>query len=58
MTDQLATDASARGEVLWQPPAAAWDTTALGRFARRHGFDDYHALHAWSIADLDGFWVR
>ncbi|MPY93606.1 MAG: acetoacetate--CoA ligase [Acidimicrobiia bacterium] len=46
-----------RGEVLWQPDPAAWEATAAGRFARRHGFDDYAALHAWSVAELEEFWA-
>src|SRR5205085_10718467 len=41
-----------RGEVLWEPIGAS----RLHRFARDHGFDDYASLHAWSIADLEGFW--
>ena len=45
-----------RGEVLWQPGPDAWET-ALGRFARRHGLrPTTPTLHAWSVADLDGFW--
>ncbi len=46
-----------RGEVLWQPDADAWERTAMGRFARSHGFDTYADLHAWSVTDLDGFWT-
>ena len=42
-----------RGEILWEPDR---DDTAAHRFARAHGFDDYAALHAWSIDDLEGFW--
>ena len=45
-----------RGEILWTPPADAWTATAAGRFATAHGFDDYAALHRWSVGDLDGFW--
>ena len=64
MSDDLRTDVTVtastpgpeRGEVLWQPGPDAWETTALGRFARRHGFTDYASLQAWSVADLDGFW--
>ena len=41
-----------RGEVLWEPTG----DSALHRFARARGFDDYAALHAWSIDDLEGFW--
>ena len=43
----------ARGEVLWSPSD---DDSAMHRFARRHGFETYAALHAWSIEDLEGFW--
>ena len=46
-----------RGEVLWAPPADAWSTTALGRFARLHGLDDFAELIHWSIADIDRFWA-
>ena len=45
-----------RGEVLWTPPDDVWDSTAAGRFARLHGFDDYAALHRWSVTDLETFW--
>jgi acetoacetyl-CoA synthetase len=45
-----------RGEVLWTPPADVWTATAAGRFATAHGFSDYTALHAWSIADRESFW--
>ena len=36
-------------------------TTEIGRYlgrlaARGHAFDDYAALHRWSVTDLDGFW--
>ncbi|GAA3458111.1 acetoacetate--CoA ligase [Saccharothrix longispora] len=49
-------------EPLWTPPADVRETTRIGRFAdwleRTRGlrFDDYAALHRWSVADLDGFW--
>ena len=47
------------------PPAAAGrraETTRIGRFLswleRERGlaFEDYDALHRWSVDDLDGFW--
>lgn len=44
-----------RGEVLWEPGEERWDT-AIGRFARRHGYERYEDLHAWSVQDLAGFW--
>ena len=45
-----------RGEILWTPAADAWAASAAGRFATAQGFDDYAALHRWSVGDLDGFW--
>ena len=46
-----------RGEVLWTPPDDAWDTAAMGRFARQQGIDDFAELIRWSIADVDRFWA-
>jgi acetoacetyl-CoA synthetase len=46
-----------RGEVLWTPPDDAWETTALGRFATAHGFDDFGALVRWSTTEIDAFWA-
>ncbi len=49
-------------ELLWSPPADVRETTRIGRFVtwleRERGlaFDDYDALHRWSVTDLDGFW--
>jgi acetoacetyl-CoA synthetase len=45
-----------RGEVLWRPPADAFERTAMGRFATAAGHTTYGDLHRWSVADLDGFW--
>ena len=45
-----------RGEVLWRPPDDRWTATAAGRFAVAQGFDDYAALHAWSVGDPEAFW--
>ncbi len=46
--------------VLWHPPADAWRTTDIGRFAagvgQPGGFADYEALWRWSVADIDRFW--
>ncbi|MEU0797778.1 acetoacetate--CoA ligase [Amycolatopsis sp. NPDC005961] len=38
------------------------ETTEIGRYlgwlaARGRSFDDYAALHRWSVTDLDGFWA-
>ncbi|WP_181779839.1 acetoacetate--CoA ligase [Pseudonocardia pini] len=52
-------------EVLWAPSAARASGTAIAEFARwvgeHRGVElpsdtDYAALHAWSVADLEGFW--
>jgi acetoacetyl-CoA synthetase len=46
-----------RGEVLWTPPGDAWETTAMGRFARQQGIEDFAELIRWSVADVDRFWA-
>jgi acetoacetyl-CoA synthetase len=47
-------------DVLWVPdPDHAGPMTAFAEWVHEHrGVDtsDYPALHAWSVADLDGFW--
>ena len=48
--------------VLWTPPPDARRRSELGRYLdwleaeRGHAFPDYHALHRWSVTDLEGFW--
>lgn len=50
------------GELLWTPSPARIADAGITRFmqwlATHRGleFQDYDALHAWSIADLPGFW--
>ncbi|GAA3732494.1 acetoacetate--CoA ligase [Salinactinospora qingdaonensis] len=50
------------GDVLREPAPDVHDTTRIGAYlrwlqhARGLAFDDYHALHRWSVDDLDGFW--
>jgi acetoacetyl-CoA synthetase len=55
----------ARGAVLWEPPADAWETSRLGAFARwlvdkgvpgAPGPGSYEALWSWSVSDLAAFW--
>ena len=47
---------------LWQPSPALLRDCNLGRFltwleaTRGRRFEDYWALHAWSVEDLSGFW--
>ena len=42
--------------VLWTPPPDVRETTEIGRFAQRFGFDSFEALQRWSVEDLEGFW--
>ncbi|MGH9273310.1 MAG: hypothetical protein ACRDZU_01580, partial [Acidimicrobiales bacterium] len=48
--------------ILWTPPADVRDRTRIGAYLRwlerERGltFDDYAALHRWSVEDLDAFW--
>jgi acetoacetyl-CoA synthetase len=42
--------------VMWTPPRDVFETTEIGRFARRYGFESLEALQRWSVEDLEGFW--
>jgi acetoacetyl-CoA synthetase len=44
--------------VLWTPSVARIAASNLARFSARHGFGptDYSALHAWSVAEPEGFY--
>jgi acetoacetyl-CoA synthetase len=44
--------------ILWTPPASAFETAAMARFARQLGVDpaDYGTLHRLSVADPGRFW--
>lgn len=49
--------------ILWEPDAARAEASTLAQFIRwleaERGleFADYHALWAWSVSDLEGFWT-
>ena len=45
------------GDLLWSPPADAWSSSAIGRYATAVGFDSYDELWRWSVDDLAGFWA-
>ncbi|HEX4107317.1 MAG TPA: acetoacetate--CoA ligase [Solirubrobacteraceae bacterium] len=51
------------GEVLWEPTAEQARASGVGRYmawlADRHGlrFEDYAALHHWSVTELEAFWA-
>ncbi len=42
--------------ILWSPDRERARSTAMYRFMRAHGFDDYAALHRWSIDEPADFW--
>ncbi len=44
------------GEIAWRPSERYLARSRLRRFADAHGRRDFASLHAWSVADLDGFW--
>jgi acetoacetyl-CoA synthetase len=50
------------GDLLWTPSQERIEASRLHEFmhwleTNRHlSFDDYAALHAWSVDDLEGFW--
>jgi acetoacetyl-CoA synthetase len=44
--------------VIWQPDEKRIRDSAMHRFMRLQDFDDYAALHAWSIESSAEFWVR
>ena len=50
------------GEILWSPPSPRDESTQIARYLRwlqaERGlhFEDYWALHRWSVTDLEGFW--
>ena len=43
-------------EILWSPDAQSRDASAMGRFMRAQGFDDYEGLYEWSVTDSAAFW--
>jgi acetoacetyl-CoA synthetase len=43
-------------EILWTPSPDRVAASNLAGFMNRHGFDDYAALHRWSIEHMDDFW--
>lgn len=45
-----------RGSIIWDPPAADWERSHLGRFAAAQGIASYPELLEWSVRELDAFW--
>ena len=42
--------------ILWSPDASRRDGSAMFRFMRERGFDEYESLHRWSIEQPAAFW--
>ena len=42
--------------ILWEPSDEKRRASAMYRFMRRQGFDDYDSLYRWSIDDSAAFW--
>ena len=46
----------AENPILWRPDEARIRASAMYRFMRAQGFNNYADLHRWSIDDSPGFW--
>ena len=56
---EIAGKTVAMDDLLWSPPADAWETSRLGRFASRvcaPAVGDYEALWRWSVENTEAFW--
>jgi acetoacetyl-CoA synthetase len=42
--------------IIWSPDSSRARTTAMFRFMRQAGFDDYESLYQWSVDDAPAFW--
>ncbi len=42
--------------IIWAPTEDRVRASAMYRFMRQTGFEDYDALHAWSVTELAAFW--
>ena len=53
---QFTTTTMSENPILWQPGDDRVKASAMYRFMRDQGFDNYDQLFDWSIADLPAFW--
>ena len=53
-TEQTATMSG--NPIIWTPTAERVRASAMYRFMRQTGHDDYDALHAWSVSEPAEFW--
>ena len=42
--------------IIWSPDASRVQSSAMHRFMRRQGFDDYGSLYQWSVEHAPAFW--
>src|SRR4051812_38351528 len=62
-TVTLTQEAAQMTDILWSPTAARIEDSALRRYLdwlqEREGrpFPDHDAFHAWSVEDVDRFWI-
>lgn len=62
--DEQSMQSSLESEIVWAPSDQFAQQSSLGQFVswlEQQGFGrfaDYHALHAWSITDLETFWEK
>jgi acetoacetyl-CoA synthetase len=42
--------------IIWKPSAERARSTAMSRFMRIAGYEDYSSLYAWSVDDSPSFW--
>jgi acetoacetyl-CoA synthetase len=42
--------------IIWSPDANRMRASAMYRFMRQHGFDDYESLYQWSLEQAPVFW--
>ena len=45
------------GELLWTPRPEVVESARLTSYRQRRGFDDYESLRAWSVRDIESFWL-
>ncbi|MGI9248534.1 MAG: acetoacetate--CoA ligase [Woeseiaceae bacterium] len=46
----------ASNPIIWAPDASRVHATAMYRFMRRAGFDDYELFYRWSVDEAPAFW--
>jgi acetoacetyl-CoA synthetase len=46
----------AENPILWSPGRARIEASAMFRFMRLNGFENFDDLYRWSVEDLTGFW--